>query len=110
MAAPTVPSPTLKDLGGNRLLALLARTEQEKLLPLLRREVWRHGQTLYEAGGPIPSIYFPLRAVASELSTMEDGTTVEVATIGNEGMLGLSVLLGGGLYRFRSLRKFQDRS
>ena len=42
----------------------------------------------------ITHIYFPLTAVTSVLSEMEDGTTVEVATIGREGMVGLSVFLG----------------
>jgi CRP-like cAMP-binding protein len=52
-------------------------------------------QVLYEPNSRISTIYFPLGAVASELSTMGDGTTVEVATIGKEGMLGVPVLLGG---------------
>ncbi len=49
---------------------------------------------LYEPDQTITHIYFPLTAVTSVLSEMDDGTTVEVATIGREGMVGLSVLLG----------------
>ena len=49
---------------------------------------------LYEPDRTITHIYFPLTAVTSVLSQMDDGTTVEVATIGRKGMIGLSVMLG----------------
>jgi hypothetical protein len=49
---------------------------------------------VYEPTQPISHVYFPLTAVTSVLSEMEDGTTVEVATIGREGMVGLPVFLG----------------
>jgi len=86
---------TLKDLEANRLLALLPREMRQRLLPLVRLTSLKARQVLYEPNSPINTIYFPLGAVASELSTMADGTTVEVATIGKEGMVGVPVLLGG---------------
>jgi len=96
MSAPSKDRPlTVKDLQGNRLLALLTRELRQRLLPLVRLTALAAKQVLYEANGRINTIYFPLGAVASELSTMADGATVEVATIGKEGMLGIPVLLGG---------------
>ena len=96
MSAPLKDRPlTLKDLEGNRLLALLSRDVRQRLLPLMRLMSLTAKQVLYEPNSRVNTIYFPLGAVASELSTMEDGTTVEVATIGKEGMLGVPVLLGG---------------
>ena len=98
MPAPVKDRPlSLKDLEANRLLALLSRDERQRLLPLMRFTSLQAKHVLYEANSRINTIYFPLGAVASELSTMTDGTTVEVATVGKEGMLGVPVLLGGDI-------------
>jgi CRP-like cAMP-binding protein len=51
-------------------------------------------QSLYEANKPITSVYFPIDGVASLVNTMADGSTSEVGTIGNEGIVGLPVILG----------------
>ena len=93
-AAPKDRPLTLQDLEGNYLLALLTREARQRLLPLMRLVSFEARQILYEPHSGISTIYFPLGAVASELSTMVDGTTVEVATIGKEGMLGVPLLLG----------------
>jgi len=52
------------------------------------------GQVLYMPNEPIQHIYFPISGVVSLVTFMEDGSAVEVVTVGNEGMLGLSVFLG----------------
>jgi CRP-like cAMP-binding protein len=49
---------------------------------------------LYDRGAPIPALYFPIDAVVSILTTLSDGAGVEIATVGNEGMVGSSVVLG----------------
>jgi CRP-like cAMP-binding protein len=54
-------------------------------------------QSLYEANKPITSVYFPIDGVASLVNTMADGSTSEVGTIGNEGIVGLPVILGDSL-------------
>jgi CRP-like cAMP-binding protein len=51
-------------------------------------------QILYQSNGAIPYVYFPLTMVASLVISMQDGQTVEVATVGNEGMVGLPAFLG----------------
>ena len=56
-------------------------------------------QVLYEQGDHIDSVYFPIDAVASSLAIMEDGTTVETAMVGREGLVGISAILGSGRSR-----------
>ena len=50
----------------------------------------KSGQILYEARGPIEYAYFPTGAVLSALTVMQDGNAIEVATIGNEGLVGIT--------------------
>ncbi|HZO29798.1 MAG TPA: Crp/Fnr family transcriptional regulator [Chloroflexota bacterium] len=80
--------------GENRLLALLPREVREQLAPhlTLLELGLRHG--LYKPNEPIEHVYFPLSGVCSLVITMADGTIFEVATVGNEGMVGLPVFLG----------------
>jgi CRP-like cAMP-binding protein len=84
---------SLDDLRRNRLLALIQPDVQQVLLPLLKMERMEVGDTIYPAGSPISTLYFPLSAVFSNLKTMEDGRRVEIATVGKEGFLGIPVLL-----------------
>ena len=72
----------------NRLLARLPEADYQRLLPLLEPVALSYGQVLYEPGGPIEYVYFPTGAVLSALTMMQDGNAIEVATIGNEGMVG----------------------
>jgi len=78
----------------NRLLELLGVNEFERLRPHLERVSLEYRQTLYEPNVPIEWIYFPVEGVASLVNTMRDGSEVEVGTVGNEGMVGLPVVLG----------------
>ena len=59
-----------------------------RLVPLLEPVSLSPGQILYEARGPIEYAYFPTGAVLSALTVMQDGNAIEVATIGNEGLVG----------------------
>ena len=54
---------------------------------------------VYEYGDSIDDVYFPLDSVVSNLAIMEDGTTIEISMVGNDGVIGLSALLGGGTAR-----------
>jgi CRP-like cAMP-binding protein len=72
----------------NRFLARLPEADYQSLLPLLQPVPLSYGQVLYEPGGPIEYAYFPTGAVLSALTVMQDGNAIEVATIGNEGMVG----------------------
>ncbi len=53
--------------------------------------------TIYELGGPINFLYFPIDSVISVVAVMRDGTQIEVVTIGREGVTGAQVLLDGGV-------------
>ncbi|MBD0373753.1 MAG: Crp/Fnr family transcriptional regulator [Pyrinomonadaceae bacterium] len=78
----------------NQLLAALPAEEYERLSPYLNPVSLDFGQTLYEADLPIEQAYFPSNCIVSLLCTSETRATVEVGTVGNEGMVGLPVVLG----------------
>ena len=80
--------------GKNRLLAALPRVEYDRLRPHLAKVSLPLKDILYEANGPIPHVFFPLNGVVSLVIIMEGGFTLEVGTIGNEGMVGTPVFLG----------------
>jgi CRP-like cAMP-binding protein len=79
---------------GNRIVAALPREEYKRLLPYLEPVSLSFKKCLYQSQAVIEHVYFPNSGVVSMLSVMEDGSTVEVATVGNEGMVGIPVLLG----------------
>jgi CRP-like cAMP-binding protein len=79
----------------NQLLAALPIEEYQNLAPHLEPVELPLRQVLHEPGEPIEYIYFPTEAMISLVSIMKDGSTVEVALIGKEGMVGIPVILGG---------------
>jgi CRP-like cAMP-binding protein len=80
--------------GENHLLALLPNEVKGHITPRLQDVSYEMKDVLYRRNGPIDHIYFPKRGVFSVLILMEDGSSIEVATVGNEGMLGVPALLG----------------
>jgi len=78
----------------NRLLDLLGPNDLEQLRPHLQPLDFEYRQVLYEPNRPIEWVHFPVTGVASLVNTMADGSAVEVGTIGNEGMVGLPIVLG----------------
>ena len=78
----------------NRLLGLLPPNDYRRLRPHLRRVPLTYRQSLYAAHRPIPFVYFIESGVGSLVNTMKNGRAAEVGTIGNEGMVGLPLLLG----------------
>jgi CRP-like cAMP-binding protein len=78
----------------NRLLAALPADEMEALRPELETVPLIFKQVLYEAERPLEHVYFPHRGVVSMVAEMEDGSAVEVATVGPEGIVGLPIFLG----------------
>jgi CRP-like cAMP-binding protein len=78
----------------NKILAALDEAEYQTLFSQLELVPLSQGQVLYEAESHINYVYFPLTAVLSMLSTMEDGRTVEVGPVGHEGLAGLRIFLG----------------
>ena len=80
---------------GNLLLDALPRQEWERLLAGTQPVSLDVRQVLFEAGKAILKVYFPMGAVVSLVNIMIDGSTVEMATIGKEGIVGVPAVLGG---------------
>jgi hypothetical protein len=59
------------------------------------------GQILYESGATLTHVYFPTTAIVSLLTVMENGASAEIAVVGNEGLVGVSLLCAGGASRGR---------
>ena len=78
----------------NRLLAALPKKEYQRFLPHLERVSLGVKEVVYEPNEPIQYVYFPLTCVFSMVATLHEGRSVEVATLGSEGMVGLPVFLG----------------
>jgi CRP-like cAMP-binding protein len=79
---------------GNRLLARLPPDEYKRLHSRLKPVLLEPDQLLHKARTPFQYAYFPTRSVGSYLRIMESGSTIEVGTVGNEGMIGVSGALG----------------
>jgi CRP-like cAMP-binding protein len=80
--------------GQNRLLSALSRDLQIRLLPRMEKVSLTVRQLLFEANEPITHVYFPLSGSMSLIIALDGGESVEIATIGNEGMVGTAVFLG----------------
>jgi CRP-like cAMP-binding protein len=78
----------------NRILRALPGKEYKRLVTHLEQVPLTFAKVLYEPGDTIEYVYFPNAGVVSLLSTVEDRSTLEIGVIGNEGMVGLSVMLG----------------
>jgi CRP-like cAMP-binding protein len=89
-----VASHKAADSHANRLLGLLPRRDYERLRPHLQRISLEYRQSLYGAHKPIGFVYFIETGVGSLVNTMTNGQAAEVGTIGNEGMVGLPLVLG----------------
>lgn len=79
----------------NLLLAALPAAELNRLLPDLEPISMPLGKVLYESGGQLGHVYFPTTSIVSMLYVLEDGASAEIAVVGNEGMLGISLFMGG---------------
>ena len=90
----TAPSPNSTRAPKNRLLAALPGLDYERLRPHLEQVRLIYKRVLYNAKKPIEFVYFIETGVGSLVNTMRDGAASEVGTIGNEGFVGLPVLLG----------------
>ena len=79
----------------NHLLAALPDAEFQRWLPLLEPVDLPLGFVLYESGRAPSHVYFPSTAIVSLLYVLEDGDSVEIAVVGNEGVVGISLFMGG---------------
>ncbi|HEY0174708.1 MAG TPA: Crp/Fnr family transcriptional regulator [Pyrinomonadaceae bacterium] len=85
----TAPPPA-----SNRILSALPTEEYERLSPHLERLTLPPRQVLYHPEQPITHVFFPESGTVSVVSVFEDGSTVEVGMVGNEGMFGVNVFMG----------------
>jgi CRP-like cAMP-binding protein len=79
----------------NHLLAALLDTEFDRISPHLEPQMMRLGDVLYESGGKLNYVYFPTSAIVSLHYVLENGSSSEIAGVGNEGILGISLFMGG---------------
>jgi CRP-like cAMP-binding protein len=91
------------DLKKNRLLAALPEAELQRWLPHLEYADMRLGEVLYEAGGTLSHVYFPTTAIVSLLYVMQNGESAEIAVVGNDGVVGISLFMGGDSTPSRAL-------
>jgi CRP-like cAMP-binding protein len=79
----------------NHILDALPKLERERLFPHLKLVPLPLGMVVYESGATLRHIYFPTNAIVSLLYVMQDGASAEIAVVGNEGVVGVSLFMGG---------------
>jgi CRP-like cAMP-binding protein len=79
----------------NHLLAALPVTDYERLLPQLELVPLPLGHAVYESGSDQDYVYFPVNSIVSLLYVMQDGASAEIAVAGYEGVVGISLFMGG---------------
>ena len=89
-----MPGPT-HDPQQNHLLAALSATERERIYPHLRLVPMPLGEVLYESGDVLRHVYFPTDSIVSLLYVLADGASAEISVVGNEGLIGIALFMGG---------------
>ena len=79
----------------NHLLAVLSDADWARLEPHLALIDMPLGQVVYESGDRLDHVYFPTSSIVSLLYVMEDGASAEIAIVGNEGLVGIALFMGG---------------
>ena len=79
----------------NHLLDALSDVERERILPHLQLVPMPLGKVLYESGDTLRHVYFPIDCIVSLLYVMEDGASAEISVVGNEGIVGIALFMGG---------------
>ncbi|MBB1631554.1 Crp/Fnr family transcriptional regulator [Cupriavidus sp. UME77] len=86
---------SIHDPRANQLLAVLPEGEWLRLAPHLILSELPLGHVVYESGDQLGYVYFPTTAIVSLLYVMEDGASAEIAIVGNEGIVGIALFMGG---------------
>jgi CRP-like cAMP-binding protein len=90
---PAMPSPHHPEQ--NHLLAALPVVDYKRLLPQLELIPLPLGLAVYESGRDQGYVYFPTTSIVSMLYVMEDGSSAEIAVVGNDGLVGIALFMGG---------------
>ncbi len=84
------------DRKGNHLLSVLPEAEWRRWVPMLEAVDLPLGEVLYESGSTMHHVYFPTTSIVSLLYVTAGGASAELAVVGNEGIVGISLFMGGG--------------
>lgn len=100
------PGPAVPDCGEirkNQLLAALDKADGARLFPQLEHVELELGDVLYESGDELRYVYFPVNSVVSLLYVMKNGSSAEISVIGNDGMVGIGLFMGGNIMMGRAV-------
>jgi CRP-like cAMP-binding protein len=87
----------------NYLLAALSPDERDRVVPHLRLVAMPLGKVLYESGDELEYVYFPTDSIVSLLYVLESGASAEISVVGNEGLIGIALFMGGGTTPSRAI-------
>ncbi len=87
----------------NHLLAALPAVDRERIYPHLQLVELPLGKVLYESGDALRHVYFPTNSIVSLLYVMQNGASAEISVVGNEGLLGVALFMGGETTPSRAL-------
>src|SRR5580700_10024292 len=79
----------------NYLLAALSPAERDRIYPHLQLVTMPLGKVLYESGDVLRHVYFPTDSIISLLYVLADGASAEISVVGNEGLIGIALFMGG---------------
>src|SRR5579864_5244090 len=79
----------------NHLLAALSAAERKRIFPQLQLVEMPLGKVLYESGDILRHVYFPIDSIVSLLYVLSDGASAEISVVGNEGLIGIALFMGG---------------
>lgn len=79
----------------NYLLASLVAPDHDRIISKMKPVTLKLGQVMHESGDPMDYVYFPTTAIFSLLCIMENGQTAEIGVVGNDGVLGIEIFMGG---------------
>ena len=95
MSSSAPQTASVLNLSGNALLTALPAADQGRLAAHLERVSLRLGEMLYEPGKPAQHAYFPITAIISLHCALSSGVSSETASVGNDGMVGVALFMGG---------------
>tara|TARA_R110001583_G_scaffold81253_2_gene217032 strand:+ start:63329 stop:64063 length:735 start_codon:yes stop_codon:yes gene_type:complete len=79
----------------NHILAALPKEVQDRIFPFIELEKLELGLVMYEAGDKLSYVHFPVDSIVSLLYVMESGASAEISVVGNEGLIGVALFMGG---------------
>ena len=95
MSKATGPAPLPADPQQSHLLSVLPELEKKRLRPHLELVPLPLGKAIYESGDELNHVYFPTTSIVSLLYELENGASAEIAVVGNEGVVGIALYMGG---------------